>query len=136
MITKFGCKKKSYRKNNDDKIIVEILRLRLIIRTESAPKRGVAGSCKRSVTSYRTVRCHVQLADYILTAVRILPLIQYCIRPSFESCKRSPIEQTRSSIVHTRLGRNQAHSLSSANIISQITKTIRKPYNVRRHKNI
>jgi len=124
---------------------IEILRQRLIFKTQPVLKRDMAGSCKRSATSHRTMQCHIQLDICIFTAIRMSSLIQYCSRPGFGSCKRSPIEQTSSSTVHKRLGRNdsssgirrhQQHSLSSANIISPLTKIIRKMCNVLRHKNI
>ena len=124
---------------------IEILRRRLISKPEPAQKRDMAGSCKMSATSHRTAHCHFQLAICIFTAVRMSSLIQYCNRPRIGSCKRSPTEQTCGSTVHTRLGRNdsscgvrrhQQHLLSSANIISLLTKTIRKMCKVRRHKNL
>jgi hypothetical protein len=84
MTPKFGCKKNRYGKDNDNKNRAEILRLGLIFRKELVPKRDVAGSCKGSVTSHWTMQCHFQLAIYMSS------LIQYCIRPGFGLCKRSP----------------------------------------------
>jgi len=52
MTPKFGCKKNRYRKDDDNKISVELLRLGLIFRKELALKRDVVGSCKCSVTSH------------------------------------------------------------------------------------
>jgi len=131
MTPKFGCNKNSYRKDDDNKISVEILRQRLIFRTERTLMRDVAGSCKRSVTSHRTMQCHIQLAIYVYICCRQNVVSHPILHPIRFRALQSITKRTCSSTVHTRLGKNdsssgvwrhQQHLLSSANLISQLTK--------------